>query len=84
MWTENTKSGVLALLQVFRRYPPLTTRLQLQLAFMERMLELTAAEKRKPLVIAAYFAQRGLKYSGAEQRPAGDPAEMLRLPYYGA
>lgn len=82
VWAENTKSKVTALLRVFQRYPPLTTRIRLQLAFMERMLELTVVEKRKPLVVAAYFAQRGLKYPVAEQRLAESPTEILRLPYY--
>lgn len=82
MWAENTKSKVLTLLQVFKRYPPLTTRIQLQIAFMERMLALSATETHKPATMSAYFAQRAVKYPAAQQRLAQDPAALLLLPYY--
>ena len=82
VWVENTKGKIITLLQVFKRYPPLTTRLQRQLAFLERMLVLTRAEKRKAVVITTYFAQRELKYPIAEQRLIRDPAKFHLLPYY--
>lgn len=46
------------------------------------MLSLSASEKHKPTVLAAYFAQRGLKYLAAERQPPQNPADTLLLPYY--
>ena len=83
IWTENSKSRLLPLLQLFKRYPPLTVRLQVQLAFLNRMLTLTQTEKSKPAIIAAYLAQRTAKYDDREGYLPRDPAELVRLPYYG-
>lgn len=82
VWVENTKGKVIALLQVFEQHPPLTTRLQYQVAFLKRMLALTTTEKSKSAIMTSYFAQRELKYPALERRLSRDPAKLLLLPYY--
>ncbi len=55
LWVENHKTQILKIISIFNSYPPLTTRLQCQLIFLEKFL-------LNPTNIECYFESRSLKY----------------------
>lgn len=81
IWVENTKSRVLALLDIYTRYPPLTTRVYFQVKFLHEMIH-TAKTTRGAALMSRYFAARNRKYVGrASQLPrAGE--EIIRCSYF--
>jgi hypothetical protein len=61
LWAMNDKKAIVSIVEVFRQYPPKTTRLQLQLKFLQECLEHQS--------VAKYLEEREHKYAcpGGEQ-----------------
>lgn len=82
VWVENSQKRILRLLQILDRYPPLTTRLRLQLAFLRRMLQASSKGLSGRAATASYLSVRADKYldRAALQRRVAE--EILAVPYF--
>jgi hypothetical protein len=74
MWLADNKETVLSILAILDKYPPLTTRVKCQVAFMRQCLHLNSMQ--------FYLENRNSKYLHAYV-PL-DPAAVQSLPYFRA
>jgi len=82
LWVENSRRGVDNGVAILTRYPPLTSRLVLQLQFLRKM---RAAELAgDPYRIQCYFAERAMKYVNREPLLCRPVSALLDLPYYAS
>lgn len=87
IWVENTKPRVLTILKIYDRFPPMTTRIALQIQFLERMITLFRGCKRgdnktRSRLMQSYFALRETKYSSRRDLPPRDLAFLLAQPHF--
>ena len=73
-WVMDDKKAIQELIKIFERYPPLTTRLCLQLKFMLECFEHKSVEK--------YLATRGSKYDEMPKIIEGRQEPKPTPPYF--
>lgn len=82
LWVENHKNQMPKLLEIFKRYPPLTSRLKLQWIFFEKYFYKSGKLADKTQEINDYFVTREQKF---DQRPLQQASHVLdKLPYFSA
>ncbi len=74
VWVENYKSKIILLLKIFKKFPPLTTRLRCQILFMEDCMLHND--------VKLYLKIRKDKYLIAEKFLTWKPEEFVILPYF--
>lgn len=80
-WVENTKTRVLTILAIYERFPPLTTRVALQLSFLKEMHALSKNVVGRSLV-NQYLALRSKKYEKRATLTTREVSWFLMQPHF--
>lgn len=82
LWVENTKEKVFDILKVYDRYPPLTNRVRLQVAFLNEMRAASSAVGTSADLLGTYFMLRTSKSAGRTVVRSQACFTLANCPYF--